>query len=82
MHVELLTLTAKIFLFLQVEVAFLTGVAGTSTRVGLAVTLPTFLDKTHGSVMNRAVKAALTLSGESQLDEQMCITNNDEILTC
>lgn len=64
------------------EVAFLTGVAGTSTRVGLAVTLPTFLDKTHGSAMNQAGKAALTLSGESQLDEQMCMANNDEILTC
>lgn len=51
MHGDLLTLTAKVFLFLQLEVAVLTGVAGTSTSVGLAVTLPTFLDKTHGTVI-------------------------------
>lgn len=45
------TLTAKVFLFLQMEVAILAGVAGKSAGVGLAVTLPTFLDKTQAAVI-------------------------------
>lgn len=44
-------MTAKVFLLLQMEVAVLAGVAGTSASVGLAVTLPTFLDKTQGAVV-------------------------------
>lgn len=42
-----LTLTAKVFSFLQLEVPVLTGVARKPAGVWFAVALPTFLDKTH-----------------------------------
>lgn len=47
MQQRLLTMTAKILLFLQLEVAILAGVTRQPGHVGLAVTLPTFLDKTY-----------------------------------
>lgn len=82
MHGDPLTLTAKVFLFLQLEVAVLTGVAGMSASVGLAVTLSTFLDKTHGTVIEGGRRSSTDCSGESQLDEQMRIASRCSVLTC
>lgn len=57
-HVEqLLTLTAKVILSLQLEVAVPARAAGAPTHVRLAVALPTFLDKTHETTI---------VSGESE----------------
>lgn len=51
-HVEQrLTLTAKVFLWLQLEVAVPAGAAGPPTHVRLAAALPTFLDKTRETMI-------------------------------
>lgn len=85
---QLLTLTAKILLFLQLEVATLTGVAWLSPCVGLAVTLPTFLDKTHETISESGNQSSTHSLRWIRVCTQMCITNkgegehNNGILTC
>lgn len=57
-HIEqLLTLTAKVILSVQLEVSVPAGAAGAPTHVRLAVALPAFLDQTHETMI---------VSGESE----------------